>query len=62
MRLDRRSPPFAKGAKDEAPSKFKCWVALEGEEIAVECGDYGYYTDGDADKVWDQRVAGIDCG
>lgn len=61
MTLDRKNPPFANGAKDGAP-KFNGWVTLEGEEIAVECRDYGYYTDGVADKVWDQRVAGIDCG
>jgi hypothetical protein len=29
--------------------KFMCMVALGEEPIAVECGDYGYYTNCYAD-------------
>ena len=57
--LDRKSPPFAQNAKDGAPSSiFVGRRDKEGRgspaptmlrEVTVECGDYGYYTDGVAD-------------
>ena len=46
---DRKSPSFAKTAKDGAPSSSGGQGLTTGMRVTVECGDYGYYTDWVAD-------------
>ena len=43
--LDRKNPPFAKDAKDGAPSSSGGPGLTTDTRVTVECGDYGYYTD-----------------
>jgi hypothetical protein len=58
--VDRKNPPFipqkardgaefAKDAKDGAPSSSGGPGLTTDTRVTVECGDYGYYTDGVAD-------------